>query len=283
MVRAFKAILRRGTPPRSFAVKYFLTDRGTEFYNDKMLELYAKEKIFHYSIQKGSDIGGWASMAKRLIRTLGERLQRYQTEYQINSAVDLLHRIEKSYNGTYHSAIRMTPDDLHLPAYKRHSMEPARVFNAAMEGHLPWEDEKMVVARELMNTTVGRNKRPHQWDEDARKKTGRELEPDDWVRIYREKGRFEKGRKPNWSEEVFKISEKKPNDPNKYIIEDDGADKIIGSFYRKELQKLPSKPKTHPVDVIKKRKRGGQLQYLVRWLDDPNSEPTWIPARSLIS
>ena len=111
----------------------------------------------------------------------------------------------------------------------------------------------MVVARELMNTTTGRNKRPHQWDQDLRKRTGRELQAGDWVRIYREKGRFEKGRKPNWSEEVFKISERKPHDPNKYTIEDDGANKIIGSFYRGELQKLPRKPQTHPVDVIKKR------------------------------
>ena len=285
MVHAFKAILRRGMPPKSYAVKRFLTDRGKEFYNQHMLKLYADERIYHYSIQKGSDIGGGASMAERLIRTLGERLQRYETEYNVGDAVELLHQIERSYNGTYQSTIRMAPDELHVPAYKRHAMDPMRVLKAAMDGKFVWEDRNLVVARELMNTTVGRNKRPHQWDRPAQenlKNIGRPLQEGDWVRIYREKGHFEKGHKPNWSEETFKISQKMAHNPNKYIIEDDGANKIIGSFYRDELLKLPEKPVAHPIKIIKSRKKRGQLQYFVQWVDEPDSEPEWISARSLI-
>lgn len=199
----------------------------------------------------------------------------------------LLSQIEKSYNGTYNSSIRMTPDELHIPAYKRYAMDPIRVLKAASNGKLLWEDgdgNKLIVARELMNTTVGRNKRPHQWDEDAHnKKKDRILNTGDYVRIQREKGKFEKGRKPNWSEEVFKISHRMPNDPKKYILEDDSANKIIGSFYIKELQKLPKKPESFPVEVIKTRKKGGQQQYLVRWLSDKSSKPEWIPARSLLN
>ena len=173
MVRAFETILRRGRPPKSYAVKKFLTDRGKEFYNKDMLALYARENIYHYSIHKSSDIGGGAAMAERMIRTLGEKLQKYETEYNLPDPKVLLSQIEKSYNGTYNSSIRMTPDELHIPAYKRYAMDPIRVLKAASNGKLLWEDgdgNKLIVARELMNTTVGRNKRPHQWDEDAHNK-----------------------------------------------------------------------------------------------------------------
>jgi hypothetical protein len=284
MVRAFQKILRRARPPNSKAVKFFLTDRGKEFYNASMLQLYADEGIKHYSIAKASDYGGGAAMAERMIRTLGDKLERYETEYNIADPVQLLHDIEDSLNGTVHSATRMTPKEIHLPAYQRHAMDPLKVLRAGVKGDVLWDDGKMIVARELMNTTTGRNKRPHQWDDTAHEKLkglGQRLTAGDFVRLYGEKSKFQKGRKPGYTEEVFRVVRPLKHNPNKYLVEGEGADKVIGSFYRSELLKLPEKPKTYPVRIIKKRKYRGQDQLFVQWLTEPNTKPQWIPARSL--
>ena len=42
---------------------------------------------------------------------------------------------------------------------------------------------------------------------------------------------------PNWSEEVFIISKIKNTIPWTYVINDLDGEKIIGTFYKKELQK----------------------------------------------
>ena len=42
---------------------------------------------------------------------------------------------------------------------------------------------------------------------------------------------------PNWSEDVFIIKKVKNNIPWTYVINDLNGEKIIGTFYKKELQK----------------------------------------------
>ena len=46
---------------------------------------------------------------------------------------------------------------------------------------------------------------------------------------------------PNWSEEVFVISKIKNTVPWTYVINNLNGEKIIGSFYEKELQKTNQK------------------------------------------
>ena len=50
-----------------------------------------------------------------------------------------------------------------------------------------------------------------------------------------------KGYTLNWSEEVFVISKTKNTVPWTYVISDLNGEKIIGTFYEKELQKNKSK------------------------------------------
>ena len=47
-----------------------------------------------------------------------------------------------------------------------------------------------------------------------------------------------KGYAPNWSEEVFVVSKIKNTVPWTYVVSDLNGEKITGSFYEKELQKL---------------------------------------------
>ena len=68
-------------------------------------------------------------------------------------------------------------------------------------------------------------------DEDPKFKVG------DYVRISKYKNIFSIEYMPNWSEEVFVISKIKNTVPWTYVINDLNREEIIGSFYKKELQK----------------------------------------------
>ena len=58
----------------------------------------------------------------------------------------------------------------------------------------------------------------------------------DHVRISEYKKFFGKGYTPNWSEEIFAIKKIKNTVPWTYVINDLNGEKIIGTFYGKELQ-----------------------------------------------
>ena len=59
----------------------------------------------------------------------------------------------------------------------------------------------------------------------------------DHVRISKYKIIFAKGYTPNWSEEVFNVSKIKNKVPWTYVTKNLNGEKIIGKFYKKELQK----------------------------------------------
>ena len=57
------------------------------------------------------------------------------------------------------------------------------------------------------------------------------------VRISKCKNIFAKGCAPNWSEEIFIVSEIKNTVPQTYVINNLNGEEITGSFYKKELLK----------------------------------------------
>ena len=59
----------------------------------------------------------------------------------------------------------------------------------------------------------------------------------DYVRISKYKNIFAKGYTSNCSEEIFVIKKVKNTVPWTYVINDLNGEKIIGTFYEKELQK----------------------------------------------
>ena len=67
------------------------------------------------------------------------------------------------------------------------------------------------------------------------------LKVGDYVRISKYKNIFAKEYSPNWSEEVFVISEIKNTVPWTYIVTDLNGEKITGNFYEKELQETSQK------------------------------------------
>ena len=107
-------------------------------------------------------------------------------------------------------------------------------------------------------------------DKDPKFKVG------DHATISKYKNIFAKGYTPNWSEEVFVVSKIKNTVPWTYIINDPNGEKIIGTFYEKELEKINQKEFT----IEKVIKRKGDKLY-VKWKYD-SSFNSWIDEKELV-
>ena len=86
------------------------------------------------------------------------------------------------------------------------------------------------------------------------------FEVGDHVIISKYKNIFAKGCTLNWSEEIFVIKEIENTVPRTYVINDINGEKIIGTFYEKELQKIDQQ-EFRIEKVI--RKKGNKLY--VKW------------------
>jgi hypothetical protein len=93
----------------------------------------------------------------------------------------------------------------------------------------------------------------------------------DHVRISKMKRTFEKGYLPNFSKEIFTISKRIPRDPPVYKLNDLDGEELKRTFYEKELQKIIKEDDVYEIDkILKKRGRGNNVHYLVKWLGYPN-------------
>ena len=101
----------------------------------------------------------------------------------------------------------------------------------------------------------------------------------DTVRISKYKTKtFDKGYTPNWTEEVFVISEIRPTDPITYKIKDLNGEEIGGTFYGEEFQKTGQ-----IIYRIEKAIRKTKDKALVKWKGYPDQFNSWIPLRDLQS
>ena len=79
-----------------------------------------------------------------------------------------------------------------------------------------------------------------EYNEESNKKDPK-FKVGDHVRISKYKNIFAKGYVPNWSEEVFIVNEIKSTVPWTYAINDLNGEKVVRTFYEKELQKTNQK------------------------------------------
>ena len=98
----------------------------------------------------------------------------------------------------------------------------------------------------------------------------------DHVRISKYKNIFVEGYTPHWSEEVFVIKNLKYTVPSTYVVYDLNGEKIIGTFYEKELQKTNQKEFRIKIVINKK----GDKLY-VKWKGYDNSFNSWIDKKDL--
>lgn len=236
ITEAFKKLIKSMpmVPMRVFS------DKGLEFKNKQMKELFEKEGIekleaTHSSIK--------ASVCERAIRNIKMRLYRYFAEAQSLNWIDV---VQKIVDGINHSKSRV------------HGMRPVDVnFSNAQK---VWEK---IYGDELSTRKHGSGKT--------------KFKPGDFVRMIRNKAHFEKGYWANYGDEILEIDAVKKSKPHVYKLKDENGEKFKGSFYAEELTRVrKDENTTYRIEkVFRKRTRpDGTKELLVKFIGYPKRE--WI-------
>ena len=240
LVEAFDDILK--TSRRS--PKKLQSDKGTEFTN-RFFQHFLKEKGIHFFVSENDDIK--CAVAERVIRTIKEKLWRYFTKTQTYRYVEVLPKIIKNYNHTYHRSIKLSPAEVNL------------------------ENQEKVWKTLYMND-----------DSYFQQKRMSFLDIGDRVRISKTRVQFQKGYTASWTREKFTISQvKSETTPSTYHLKDDNGEELKGTFYLQELQLIE---KDFPFQIQKILKERGECyskEYLVEWKGYKPSFNSWIPQRVL--
>ena len=97
------------------------------------------------------------------------------------------------------------------------------------------------------------------------------------MRLSKAKRTFKKGYLPNWTEELFTIVRCIETSPSVYVVKDDHGEILEGTFYAEELQKVNKTDDVYKIEtILKKRKKGRRVQYLVISLGYPDTFNSWI-------
>ena len=176
---------------------------------------------------------------ERWNKTIKTDMWKYFTANNSYKYIDILPALVEKYNNSYHHSIKCTP------------IEAQKLAN-----------------REMIFTNL------------YGKKTTKPLPKfkiGDRVRITKKKTIFDKGFTPNWTDEIFTISEIKPTVPVTYTIKDVKGEQLGGSFYEQELQL--SHTTTYRIEkVLRRRVRNGQKEEYVKWRGYDSSHNSWNKA-----
>lgn len=216
-----------------------LVDKGTEFTN-KHFKQYC-QSVGMKLIFTGNDTK--ASHVERSQRSLQEILYKIMEEKQTNSFLPLLDSALSIYNNRVNRITGFSPND----AYKDENHE-------SVLGNLEIYYSKALSKRRPPTYKVG-----------------------DSVRLALKKTKFDRGYKPRFTEEVFKIKQVLTNLPQpRYILESYNSDETIdGSFYEGEITKA-SHEEFKIEKILKERKRGRIKEYFVKWQGYPESQNSWV-------
>ena len=177
--------------------KKLWTDQGTEFTNNKFRKFLHEHNIELYHVYNE----GKACVIERFNRTLGEMIQKHLTAKKTSKYIDILQKLLDEYNHRTHSTIKLSPHAASQP------------------------DNQEAVLKEFIKSSKVNKK----------KKTKFKL--DERVRLAVTKNTFEKGYTPNWTEEIFVVTDVLKTNKTTYKIKDLNNEPILGSFYEEELQK----------------------------------------------
>lgn len=239
VVKAFKSVLLESGIPKKIQ-----TDAGKEFFNKSFHKLMSKHKITHFAT--ASDLK--ASVIERFNRTLKTRMWRYFTAKNTRRYIGVVQDLVASYNNTFHSSIRMTPNEV--------CAETAmQVFRNLYDGF-----------------TCPTNRSPKKF------KVG------DNVRLSKLRGVFDKKYEQSYTDEIFTVKECIRRKYPVYKLVDYDGEPIEGTFYEYELQKVRlTKDYMYKVEkILKKRTVGGEKQLLIRFKGYPSKFDTWLPETQVV-
>ena len=219
------------------------TDKGREFTNRIVQKMLKAKDVKFFTSQNETK----ASVVERFNRTLKSKMYKYFTWKTNLQYIDILQQFVVSYNNTVHRSIKMKPKDVNERNEKQ-----------------VWETlykDKQVTKKPLrFKFQVG-----------------------DSVRVNKSRMVFEKSYLPGWSEEIFKIESRQFSRPQTYRIKDLKDQEIQGRFYESELQKVAKNDNIYRVEkVLRKRKRNGRTEILIKWLGWPEEFNSWIPETDVV-
>ena len=181
------------------------------------------------------------AFVERFNRTLQQKMWRYFTATSNQRYIDVLQNMVDSYNDTKHSTTRLAPSEINV-----------------MNAESIW--------RKVYNYRSEKKKKP-------------KFKVGDQVRINKAKKTFEKGYKPNWTREVFKVSAVYKKTLPEYKLHDLMDEEILGHFFEPELQAVdPQETQIYKVKKILKRKG---KESLVTWEGFPDKFQSWIPTHQV--
>ena len=186
---------------------------------------------------------GKAVVVERFNRTLKTRMWKYFSANNSYNYIDVIDDLLWQYNNSRHRSIKMKPKEASLKK------------NEALVWRTLYDD----LTPEVRN---------------AKYRVG------DNVRIAKKKATFEKGYTPNWTEEVFEITEVQNTNPVTYKLQDWNGDKIDGSFYKQELQKTSQD--VFRIERILRRDNKNQRMF-VKWMGYPDSFNSWVSMKYIDS
>ena len=179
-----------------YPIQSIIFDEGLEYVNKYVKMLLDEYNVHSYHIRTKLK----ASSAERVNRTIKEQIWKYFTQTGKQRWIDVIDSIVENYNNTYHTTIKMTPNEV------------------------TWDNRK-----EVFKTMF-----PHINDKiTCRLKVG------DKVRVALRKDIFEKGYTKNWSDEIFTIIRTfQKNRVCWYRIKDSRGDIYPKSKYFYQLNKV---------------------------------------------
>ena len=124
------------------------------------------------------------------------------------------------------------------------------------------------------------------WDtlygSDVRKRVRFKFQVGDRVRIGNVKRMFEKSYLPNYMEEMFTIYKRFARQVPVYKLKDDAGEVLEGTFYEPEVQKIIKNDDVDCVEtILRKRKRKGVVEYLVKWKGYADNFNSWVSERDI--
>ena len=179
-----------------------------------------------------------AACVERFNRTIQTRLYRWFTKTDSVRWIDAIEDIVSSYNQTVHSSTSVAPIDV------------------------TQENEEDIWLQLYSNLSTP-NTKP-------------KLNVGDVVRISKYKHIFSKGYDANWSTETFIVDEVKLTDPLTFQLRDRLNEKIHGTYYQNELQKVNISNKYLIEKILAQKKVGRKVQYLVKFQGYPDKFNEWV-------
>ena len=224
-----------------------VSDAGKEFTARSVQEYLGSHGIKHYCMYTSPQFH--AGMAERANRSVKERLYRYFTHANTRVWTAVIQPIVDAINNSPNSSLG--------------GLKPIEVtFDNAPE-------VRETIKEKFIPTKPG----------------SKIYKVGDYVRIERFKHTFQKGYEPNFTREIFCISEVRRHPlPITYLLTDQNGETLKGWFYSQDLSLVKEKGKgSWAIErIIQKKRRKGVDECLVKWKGFGQEYNCWIPSSSII-